>query len=75
MSDPANKVLFPRRWAAIVVAILFTHTSFMILAVVIFVRHHEDGVIPNYYEKAVHWDEIKARQWHETVDKRPTMGD
>lgn len=58
---PAN-MKFPRRWALAAAGILLTHTSLMILAVTIFVRHHDNGVIPDYYEKAVHWDETKAQQ-------------
>lgn len=63
----------PQRWAVIVVGILLTHTSLMILAVVIFVRHHDDGVIPNYYEKAVHWDEIKAAHAHDPANRAPSV--
>lgn len=62
---------FPRRWALIVVGILFTHTSLMILAVTVFVRNHNDMVIPDYYDKAVHWDQIKAAQQHDPKTAEP----
>ena len=48
------------RWPAFVVGILATHTGLMILAVMLFVRHHDAGIIPDYYDKAVHWDQNRA---------------
>jgi hypothetical protein len=59
-SSDEQKAVFPQRWAYIVAMILFVHTSAMLLAVTIFVRHNGNDVIPNFYDKAVHWDQIKA---------------
>ena len=49
-----------KRWPLIVVGILLTHVAGMSWAVVKFVNDKNSAVIPNYYEKAVRWDEIKA---------------
>jgi len=65
--DPKPSRLFSARWPFIVVAILATHTTAMIMAVTIFVRHHNNDVIPDFYDKAVHWDQIKAAQQHDAA--------
>jgi hypothetical protein len=52
--------IFPQRWAFFAGLILFLHTSLMLTAVAVFVRGGSNDVIPNFYEKAVHWDQIKA---------------
>lgn len=60
MSTVQSNMAFPRRWAFIAAGILMTHFFAMMFAVTIFVRNHNGDVIPDYYEKAVHWDEQKA---------------
>jgi hypothetical protein len=60
MTAAKSDMIFPRRWAFFAVGILFTHFAGMMFAVTIFVRNHNGDVIPDYYEKAVHWDEQKA---------------
>jgi len=83
VTDPSERR--PRRglprWAWIVAALLVAHTSLMITAVVIAVDDPSFTTVPNYYEKAVAWDDLRAMQ-HEseqlgwTADVRPSaLGD
>lgn len=63
------------RWAWIVVALLVTHTSAMIAAVVVAVDDPSFTAVPDYYERALAWDEHRDRQrtsdqlgWSATVE-------
>lgn len=62
------------RWAWIAVALLVTHTSAMIAAVVIAVEDPSFTTVPDYYQRAVDWDSTQARRaasgalgWESTV--------
>ena len=53
-------MILSKRWPIFVVALLLTHVSLMVWAVAVFVQDPNSTVIPNYYEKAVHYDDLKA---------------
>jgi nitrogen fixation protein FixH len=62
------------RWAWIAAALLVTHTSAMIAAVVIAVEDPSFTTVPDYYRRAVDWDSLQARRaasgvlgWESTV--------
>ncbi len=57
------KLSIGNRWPIIVVALLGAHVTLMMWALTK-CRIGDAGVIPNYYEKAVHYDEYKADQAH-----------
>ena len=69
------------RWAWIVAALLVAHTSLMITAAVVAVDDPSFTTVPNYYERAVAWDDLRDKQresallgW--TADIRPSaLGD
>ena len=48
-----------KRWPMIIVALLCVHTGAMVYAVVLCSRGNA-AVIPDYYDKAVRYDEFKA---------------
>jgi hypothetical protein len=48
------------RWPVIVVLLLMCHVGAMVFAAVLATKHGGAAVIPNYYEKSLHWDEEKA---------------
>ncbi|QDU84115.1 FixH [Planctomycetes bacterium Pla163] len=50
------------RWAWIAAALLVTHTSAMIAAVVIAVEDPSFTTVPDYYRRAVDWDTTQARR-------------
>jgi nitrogen fixation protein FixH len=53
----------PRRhlkWPLIVVGLLTGHFSIMVVAVVIATHDKSFAVLPDYYQKAVHWDDSQA---------------
>jgi hypothetical protein len=51
-----------KRWPLIVVALLGAHVGLMSWAVTKCVGDRNAAVIPNYYEKAVHYDDFKAER-------------
>ena len=61
-----------KRWAVFAIALLVTHFTLMCLAVVICTRAGNVAVIPNYYDKAVHFDDIKAARAREAATQ-PTQ--
>jgi hypothetical protein len=56
-----------KRWPFFVVALLSTHVGLMSWAVVKCVRDPNSAIIPNYYEKAVRYDEFKAARAREAA--------
>ena len=53
----------PRRhmkWPLIVIGLLTGHVSVMVVAVVIATHDKSFAVLPDYYQKAVHWDDTQA---------------
>lgn len=50
------------RWPLIIVGLLTAHVTLMMWAVAKCKSAGDLGVIPNYYEKAVRYDEYKAEQ-------------
>lgn len=68
---PARSPTRRRRWPWIIVGLLAAHTTLMIVFVVIATRDKSFSVDPDYYGKAVHWDDLQAQQrasdalgWH-----------
>jgi nitrogen fixation protein FixH len=62
-AEPTNVLPRPRRhlkWPLIVVGLLTGHVSVMIVAVVIATHDKSFAVLPDYYQKAVHWDQGQA---------------
>lgn len=57
-SPPASKL--PPRWVLIIVGLLVIHAACMLIAVWIATRQ-STGAIPDYYQKAVHWDQSQAQ--------------
>jgi hypothetical protein len=57
----------PKRWAWFAVGLLVAHFGLMCWAVVICTRAGNAAVIPNYYDKAVHFDEAKAARAREAA--------
>ena len=53
--------LITKRWPAFVVALLATHVTLMMWAVTK-CKSADMRVIPDYYDKAVRYDEFKAQQ-------------
>jgi nitrogen fixation protein FixH len=60
MSEAAIKPVRSWRWPIIVVVMLAIHMLIMMTAVTIASRARALGVVPNYYDKAVHWDQEQA---------------
>lgn len=50
------------RWPIIVITLLVIHVGLMLTAVAIATADRSFAVTPNYYQKAVHWDQTKALQ-------------
>lgn len=48
------------RWPLIVAGLLVCHVGAMVWAATIATRRGGAAVIPNYYEKSLHWDEERA---------------
>ena len=51
-----------RRWPIIIAALLVAHTALMITFVAIATRDPNFSVDPDYYGKAIRWDQQQARQ-------------
>ncbi|QQE10059.1 FixH family protein [Planctomycetota bacterium] len=49
-------------WAGIIVALLGGHMTIMIFAAYLALSDRSHAVMPNYYEKAVKWDQTKAER-------------
>ena len=75
MTDPINNVRIqqdaghehPARkrrplWPFIIVGLLATHVTGMVIAFTIAQRDSSFLVVPNYYDKAQHWDQARAEQ-------------
>ena len=56
-----------QRWPMLVVGLLVTHVGLMSWAVVICTSDMNSAVIPNYYEKAVRFDQTKAARLSATT--------
>jgi hypothetical protein len=63
-----------RRWPLIIVALLAGHVLLMAVACTIAIRDKSFAVVPDYYGKALEWDQQKAEQlastrlgWHVQV--------
>lgn len=48
-------------WPWFIVALLGSHVLAMVVAVTIAVRDRSFAVVPNYYQRAVNWDEEQAK--------------
>lgn len=48
-------------WPWFIVALLASHVLAMVVAVTIAVRDRSFAVVPNYYDRAVNWDEEQAK--------------
>jgi nitrogen fixation protein FixH len=59
---PAGRPASRRRWPMIIVGLLVGHTALMIAFVCIATRDKSFSVDPDYYGKAVHWDQSQAEQ-------------
>ena len=59
-SAPPRRRRGGNRWALIVVALLITHASAMIIAVLIATGDPSFAVVPDYYQKALSWDQRRA---------------
>lgn len=60
---PVSPSLAPKRslrWPLIVVGLLVTHVLFMVLVAVIAVSDRSFAVLPDYYRKALNWDQDRA---------------
>jgi nitrogen fixation protein FixH len=67
MNAPAESTPRRRRfpvWGWIVVAMLLVHASAMVFAAVIATRDPNFAVLPDYYRRAVAWDETKEKLQH-----------
>jgi cytochrome c oxidase assembly factor CtaG len=53
---PATKKPGFPRWGLIAIGLLVAHMTLMITAVVVISRSKYE-VVPDYYQKAVHWDQ------------------
>ena len=76
---PARPPPSRRRWPRIIVGLLVGHTALMITFVVIATRDTSFSVDPDYYGKAIHWDESQARErasaalgWHADLRSEET---
>lgn len=56
--DPARKQSM--RWPLIVTGLLFCHVVLMLSVAAIAVRDPSFSVLPNYYQKALNWDQSQA---------------
>jgi nitrogen fixation protein FixH len=59
-SSPAPRQ--SRRWPIIIIALLGCHVLLMVTVAAIAVRDPSFTVLPNYYQKALNWDEDQARR-------------
>jgi nitrogen fixation protein FixH len=50
------------KWPVIIIGLLVAHTLLMLTAVTIATSDRSFAVVPNYYQKAVDWDQTKAAQ-------------
>jgi nitrogen fixation protein FixH len=67
-------------WIVIVVAMLLAHVVMMLGAVVVATSDGNFQVIPDYYRRAVNWDQTRALEraseklgWAVTLEAEPTM--
>lgn len=55
------------RWPMLVVLLLVSHVTLMAWAVTRITQDRNGGVIPNYYQKSLKWDEDRRARLNETV--------
>jgi hypothetical protein len=63
LTNPAHPLPTPRRhlrWPLIVLGLLVGHISLMVVAVIIATHDQANTVLPDYYQKAQHWDQDRA---------------
>ena len=63
------------RWPWIIVGLLGGHVTIMVVAVIIATNDRSFAVVPNYYQRAVNWDQTQAQKraseklgWHVRVE-------
>ena len=60
IANPAHPLPKPKRhlrWPLIVVGLLLGHMSLMFTAILIINRSKPDPVLPDYYQRALDWDQ------------------
>jgi nitrogen fixation protein FixH len=68
------------RWPLIIIAMLATHVTIMMIAVTLATRDPDFSVVPDYYNKATHWDQQQAALkasallgWHLRIEPAPQV--
>ena len=71
VTQPIRRRAGSIRWPLIIVGLLLGHMSLMGVAVTLATRVGRDGVVPDYYQKAVNWDRDRVPPATANDEARP----